>query len=238
MKTLLGLFIVLIVLTSTISAQSIQPPQNLHVKEFIYSDIKINNMHFYVPTILWTWSPSPITNAEYELRYSDGRMITWSVQDSFYWQKYKQAFGQHQLDYYLNNNLLDNLFLHSGDTLRVQVRAVVKGVASNWSEVVGFVVPANPNTSQDKFIFCQNYPNPFNSQTTIKYFLPERAEVNLVIYNSLGQKVNEFKTIQTQGYHSYIWNTLHLSSGVYFYLIKVNTKDKITTGKGKMLLVK
>jgi hypothetical protein len=34
-----------------------------------------------------------------------------------------------------------------------------------------------------------NYPNPFNSQTTIRFGLPERAEVELAIFNLAGQKV-------------------------------------------------
>lgn len=235
MKSLVSIFIVLIVLISTISAQSIQPPQNLHVKEFIYSDIKINDMHFYVPTILWAWSP--VANAEYELRYLNGQMIAWSVKDNHYWQKYKKAFGQHEFEYYLHNNLFNNLFLQAGDTLKVQARANLNGTVSQWSDPVEFIVPERSASSSTAVVF-HNYPNPFNKQTTIKYFLPQAAKVNLVIFNSLGQKVGEFKAEQPAGYHSYVWNSLHLSSGTYFYLMKIHTVNRTVFAKGKMLLVK
>jgi len=43
-------------------------------------------------------------------------------------------------------------------------------------------------TAQD-FRLYQNAPNPFNPSTVITYSLPQSADVELVIYNMLGQKV-------------------------------------------------
>lgn len=35
------------------------------------------------------------------------------------------------------------------------------------------------------------YPNPFNPMTTIAYHLPEESDISLVIYNSMGQQIQE-----------------------------------------------
>ena len=70
-----------------------------------------------------------------------------------------------------------------------------------------------PNT----YILFDNYPNPFNSGTTIKFNLPNATNINIVIYNSLGEKV---KTVVNQsfeaGKHSIKISMNEFSSGVYF----------------------
>ena len=70
----------------------------------------------------------------------------------------------------------------------------------------------------------QNYPNPFNPTTTITFNIPKQSDVRLVIYNILGQKVDEsFMPDLGAGVHNYIFNGANLSSGIYIYTIK--TKD-------------
>jgi flagellar hook assembly protein FlgD len=69
----------------------------------------------------------------------------------------------------------------------------------------------------------QNYPNPFNPLTTIKYQLPEAAEIELVIYNILGQEIYTLINGKKQaGYHSQAWNATDqygnaVASGLYIY---------------------
>lgn len=69
------------------------------------------------------------------------------------------------------------------------------------------------------------YPNPFNSSTTIKFSLPEEADVDLSIYNMLGQLVKSFKyENMASGERSIIWDGTgnsgdEVSSGVYLYRI-------------------
>lgn len=86
----------------------------------------------------------------------------------------------------------------------------------------------------------QNYPNPFNPSTTIRFSLPNRAIVNLAIYNALGQKIETLVDREIEsGVHRIIWNPSAISgqalpSGIYFYQLKANTFAETK----KMLLVK
>ncbi len=67
-----------------------------------------------------------------------------------------------------------------------------------------------------QYVLYQNYPNPFNPSTTITFYLPEAADVNLAVYNILGERVatliNEFLKA---GSHSIIFNARDLASGIY-----------------------
>ena len=68
----------------------------------------------------------------------------------------------------------------------------------------------------------QNYPNPFNLETTISYHIPLHLLVSLKIYNTRGQLVAiliEDKE-QKKGYYKLNWNSLKVSSGVYFFHLK------------------
>jgi len=61
------------------------------------------------------------------------------------------------------------------------------------------------------------YPNPFNSTNTVNFVLSKNENVQINIYNSLGQKVvTLLDRRMTQGEHEISWETSNISSGVYF----------------------
>jgi hypothetical protein len=68
------------------------------------------------------------------------------------------------------------------------------------------------------FHLSQNYPNPFNPTTSIKYSVLSTQQINLTVYNILGQKV---KTLVDEekfpGEYTISFDGLNLSSGIYFY---------------------
>jgi len=85
--------------------------------------------------------------------------------------------------------------------------------------------------------FClrQNYPNPFNSSTTISYDLPEQSNVNIKIYNILGQAITTLvDEIQPVGRHSIIWNAEGCPSGIYYCRIEASRYSVAR----KMMLIK
>ena len=73
----------------------------------------------------------------------------------------------------------------------------------------------------------QNYPNPFNPSTTIKFTVAESSFLNLSIFNSLGEKVEELvNDVREPGVYTIEFNAKNLSSGTYFYRIQVYTPGR------------
>lgn len=76
------------------------------------------------------------------------------------------------------------------------------------------------------FSLHQNYPNPFNPSTIINYSLPSASQVELRIYNTLGQEIRTLvNSTQPIGSHQAIWDGRDnsgnfVTSGVYFYRIQ------------------
>ncbi len=90
------------------------------------------------------------------------------------------------------------------------------------------------------YVLKQNYPNPFNNQTTIDFYSISNNSAELIIYNSIGEKVKTFhKENVIKGLNHFNWdgkmdNGKLVSSGVYFYELKID--NKILTNK--MVLLK
>jgi flagellar hook assembly protein FlgD len=86
----------------------------------------------------------------------------------------------------------------------------------------------------------QNFPNPFNPTTIIQYALPRTSQVQIEVYNVLGQRVRTLvNEIQTPGYKVVNWDGKddtgsEVSSGVYFCRIQAGSFVK----SRKMTLLK
>jgi hypothetical protein len=87
----------------------------------------------------------------------------------------------------------------------------------------------------DNFSIEQNYPNPFNPATTIKYSIPEGSFVNIVVYNSAGEVVeNLFSGYKPAGKHQVIFDGRDYASGVYLCRIT----SGIRSSSIKMIMLK
>ena len=70
------------------------------------------------------------------------------------------------------------------------------------------------------FELFQNYPNPFNPVTQIKYTLPSAANVQIKVYNLLGNEiVTLVKEFKQAGNYEIEFDASNLLSGTYFYKI-------------------
>ena len=84
------------------------------------------------------------------------------------------------------------------------------------------------------------YPNPFNPITTLSYYLPNSAQVTIIIYDIYGRVINNFfNGFQESGHRSITWYAKNdsgrpVSAGVYF--LTIETGD--FTDTKKMVLLK
>jgi hypothetical protein len=88
----------------------------------------------------------------------------------------------------------------------------------------------------ERFYLDQNYPNPFNPTTTIRFGLPQAANVDLRVYDMLGQEVRSIFENQNMraGDYEVRFNASGLASGAYIYQIIADGK----VFSKKMLLLK
>ncbi|MCK4271330.1 T9SS type A sorting domain-containing protein, partial [bacterium] len=81
-------------------------------------------------------------------------------------------------------------------------------------------------TLPTEYTLFQNYPNPFNPETDIQYQIPEGCQVQLSIYNVLGQEIYTLVDGErAAGKYTVRWfgtdsHGRELSSGIYFYRLK------------------
>ena len=85
------------------------------------------------------------------------------------------------------------------------------------------------------FKLNQNHPNPFNPVTNIDYYLPISDEINISVFNTLGNKVRElYSGYQNSGQHSLMFSGKNLPSGFYYYILNSSSNSIVK----KCLLLK
>jgi hypothetical protein len=124
---------------------------------------------------------------------------------------------------------IDDLFSVNSEIVFYRLKQIdYNGQFKYSSEIEVNVPPA-------VFKLEQNYPNPFNPNTTIKYSIPKKNYVLLVIYDSLGQEVEKLvDEIKEAGSYQINFDGTKLSSGIYFYTL---ASDKFISTR-KMILIK
>ena len=117
--------------------------------------------------------------------------------------------------------------------VQVQVgtfRDPVNRIELNFSATTIPVSVVDENTLVADYYLEQNYPNPFNPSTKINFGLEKAGNVEIAVYNILGNKVATlFNGYKSAGKHSVTFDAAKLSSGVYFY--KINSEGFVKTRK-------
>ena len=129
-------------------------------------------------------------------------------------------------------NFIDNNI--SGGLIEYRLKQIDQNGKFSYNNVV--------NITFDKptqFTLKNNYPNPFNPDTKIKFEIPVAGQVNISVYNSLGQRVDVIvDDYMDAGYYEKTFSSnaagTKLSSGTYFCVLKAGTVKLIR----KMVLLK
>ena len=95
------------------------------------------------------------------------------------------------------------------------------------------------NVLPERFELLGNFPNPFNNSTMIRFKLPAPGHVQLLVFNTLGQRVWQHRySFSSGGRHRILFNGNRFPSGLYFYQVIFQGQKRTFRAKGKMLLVK
>ena len=90
-----------------------------------------------------------------------------------------------------------------------------------------------------EYVLYQNYPNPFNPKTNIMFALPQQGKVSLMIYNILGELLEEKISDQLYeaGYHQVSIDFGHLASGIYLYKLQINFSGRQSFSETKKMIL-
>jgi hypothetical protein len=72
------------------------------------------------------------------------------------------------------------------------------------------------------------YPNPFTEQTTVSYNLPNTSNVNIEVYNFVGEKVQTIvNEAKGAGKHNAIFSNTNMAKGIYFIRVTAGNQQKM-----------
>jgi len=122
----------------------------------------------------------------------------------------------------------------AGDEAMLSIFKPVTGEDIFEFEVVNSLMKTKDNLPVTSRLH-QNYPNPFNPITVIGYKLSAIGNVELKVFNILGQEVVTLVSERQQpGPYQVEWNAGDYSSGIYYYQIKAGNYHEVK----KMILLK
>ncbi len=152
------------------------------------------------------------------------------------------AFPVIQIELAIAKNPYAGLTLRPGDKIGLNINyRKVNNQPDQWASTFdqysfvnftlsqGTGVLATDDTGEPISLYTleQNYPNPFNGETMIRYQIPAAGEIDLAVFNILGQRVRTLvEGHRLRGSYQVIWDGKDTAgkdegSGVYFCRLKM-----------------
>jgi hypothetical protein len=102
-----------------------------------------------------------------------------------------------------------------------------------------FIVGVNHVDAPQTFSLQQNFPNPFNPTTTVSYSVPKSGQVNVMVYDLLGNLVKTLvNKVQQPGQYQIVWDATNDQGQVVptgNYILKMVAGDFTQTRKMTLL---
>ena len=90
----------------------------------------------------------------------------------------------------------------------------------------------------ESYFLDQNFPNPFNPTTTIRFGIITSGNVSLKVYDILGREVAVLADEYLRaGSYERVFDAGNLSSGVYFYTLRLRSGQALRVTSGQALRV-
>ncbi len=90
----------------------------------------------------------------------------------------------------------------------------------------------NSVSSPTEFALLQNFPNTFNPSTTIRFYVGTSGNVSLKVFDVLGREVAMLVDENLRaGSYERVFAASGLSSGVYFYTLRVTPGQALRAGE-------
>lgn len=178
--------------------------------------------------ILLNWqTATEINNYGFEIERSSGNEI---------WEKIGFVNGNGNSNSPKDYSFMDNQPLEGVD-IKYRLKQIDNDGQFEYSDIITL------NFSITTFELYQNYPNPFNPSTTVSWHSPIEGNVNIKIYDVLGnlvcEVINEHKSAgKNQIEFTAISQEKNIASGVYIYQIEIRSDDFHHTMIKKMTLLK
>jgi hypothetical protein len=118
---------------------------------------------------------------------------------------------------------------------QTQMLENMAAAATKYTEVFTPNSITDTEVAPQQFELAQNYPNPFNPTTAIRFTLPVAEQVQLTVFNMLGQNVATLVNDHlAAGSYEFEFDAASLPSGVYFYSLQAGNFSMTK----KMILLK
>ena len=119
-------------------------------------------------------------------------------------------------------------------------KVLVNDLINNLSEEIEISLVINDelnnsNITPYNYFLKTPYPNPFNPKATIEFSVSNLENVEIVIYDMQGKKIEVIANqVYSPGYYNLEWNAEKYSSGIYF--VKIVSENFVDTQK--LMLIK